>query len=86
MQVSQLHAVWSDHGPGVAPEGAGLVDYVPESVPVHDHGDVERHGLLEEERHAAHHGLVLTQPRAQHHAVHPGQPGVNLRAALITDY
>ena len=86
MQVTQLHAVWSDQGPGVAPEGVGLVDQVPQPVPVHDHRDVERHDLLEDEGDPAQHGLVLAQARAHHHAVHPGQPGVNLdRLRLSTD-
>ena len=78
VQVAQLHTVGCDQGPGVAPEGGGLVHQVPESVPVHNDGDVERHDLLEDEGDAAQHGLVLAEPGPHHHAVHAGQPGVNL--------
>ena len=81
VQVTQLHAVWSDQGSGVAPEGVGLVDQVPEPVTVYDHGDVEGHDLLEDKGDAAQHGLVLAKAWSNNHAVHPGKPGVHLETS-----
>ena len=86
VQVTQLHAVWSDQGSGVAPEGVGLVDQVPEPVTIYDHGDVERHDLLEDKGDAAQHGLVLAKAWANHHAVHPGKPGVHLETSGGLDF
>ena len=94
MQVTKLHAIWSDQGSGVTPEGVGLVDQVPEPVSIYDHGDVEGHDLLEDKGDAAEHGLVLAKAWANHHAVHPGKPGVHLETSggldfnfkLSTDY
>ena len=86
VQVTQLHAVWSDQGSGVAPEGVGLVDQVPEPVTVYDHGDVEGHDLLEDKGDAAQHGLVLAKAWANNHAVHPGKPGVHLETSGGLDF
>ena len=49
VEVVQLHGVGGDDGARVSGEGGGLVHDVPQPVTVHDHGDVERHRLLQHE-------------------------------------
>ena len=60
------------------PEGVGLVDHVPQSVPVNDHRDVEGDDLLQDQADPPQHGLVPAQAWTHNHTVQPWQPGVNL--------
>ena len=83
VEVVELDGVGSDDGSPVAGQGAGLVDQVPQTVPVYDDRDGERHDLLQHQRDPAQHGLVPPQPGPDHHTVEPGEPGVHLLHAVL---
>ena len=47
---TELHSVGSDHSPGVAGQGAGLVHQVPQAVTVDDDGNSQVDDLLQHQR------------------------------------
>ena len=83
VEVVELNSVGCDDGSPVAGQGAGLVDQVPQTVPVDDDRDGERHDLLQHQRDPAQHGLVPAQTGPDHDTVEPGEPGVHLLHAVL---